>query len=354
MSSYISISKEKKFVNLVLVSTFIIMSVIFVFNLFINPYGESAIKISNINKNNIIELDTKEKMKLLDKKEFSYNSFVIGSSQSSRIYAEDLDIYTNYQWITFPLGSSMASEQYYYIKYLAKNKNIKQIIYGIDDSNLFGKFLFKGNTLKKDKNIINYLDYFTLDTIAKSFAKIKYNLQSEPDILKQKKSKLDFFNGWPDKNLTSKELTISLNSVKPYIERELSTREIKYIQKIQNEFKEKIIPVITFVHPYSMLMRGEKNYYKFVNETIDIFGSVWHINPKYINEILLPSYYIDKTHTSRKAGKRIIKSIYGQDDFFIQINKNNANEIINNIFVKVCKMDFTKYSYSGMINCDNK
>ena len=99
-------------------------------------------------------------------------------------------------------------------------------------------------------------------------------------------------------------------------------------------------------------MKNKINYHNFVTSSINIFGNVWHINPKYLNEMLDSSYYYDNSHTNRKFAIRMIDSIFYDDDFFILINKNNYEKIINDIYKFTFEQDFSMYQYHSLAGCE--
>jgi hypothetical protein len=353
VNSYTSISKkqEKKLTQRIIFIVISILTAVFIFNIFINPYGNAYIQVKKINVNSITPMGKFEKLKLLKNKDFNFNSFVIGSSQISRYYAEDLDNDSKDEWISFPIGTSMASEHYHYMKFFTENFKINKILYGIEDSNIFGKYILRGNTIQNKKEEYNLLDYLTFDTLKKSIDKINYNRKEINKLEQISNIKYQYFNGWNDRNISKQRLDAGLTIVKPNNIKSISSREGLFLEKISKEFGTKIIPIISFYHPYVLLMKKKENYINFLSTTLKYFDSVWHINPKYINEVLSHKYYFDNSHTNRLFGKRVVKSIMDKDDFFIQINKETYVDIIDNIFTFSCKQDFSKYTYDKMIEC---
>lgn len=353
MNFYISTSSriEKNIVKKIFFTTVGLLITLFLFNVFINPYGEAFIKIKRVNFQSITEMSYQSKLKLLTEKKYKFDSYVIGSSQVSRIYAKDLEKYSGFTWISFPIPASMASEQYYYMKFFDNNYKIRNILYGLDEDNFFGTYLFRGNTIVQNKRDYSILDYLTFDAIKKSINKIRYN-QLLVLFSPKPEDKYKYFNGWRDVQISKRQLDEVLNSAKPKYIKNFSDREKYYLEKIQKDFGEKLTPFITYYHPYIMLMKKKENYELFISSVINVFGKVWHINPKYIVETLKPDYYKDGDHTNRKFGIRIIKSIYSNDDFYIQIDKDSYESIIDEIYNIACQQDFGTYTFSNAINCE--
>jgi hypothetical protein len=344
---YISTFKSKKLVFVFLEITITILSLVFLFNIIINPFGNSLILIEGLTNKRVTDISTKEKLNLLSDVEF--NNFTIGSSYVSRFYAEDLEKMTNEKWISLPIGTSMSSEHYHYIEYITKNYEINNILYMIDMENVFGTSIFRGNTIIKDKIEHNVFDYFTFDTTYKSIKKIKFNLKNSFDNNTSLKKK--YFNGWPNKVLTEKQFDNLITVVKPNADKFISIRESKYIDKILLKNKSKIIPVITSFHPYILLMKKKNNYTKYINFILNKFGYVYHINPKYFTETLDFSLYYDNSHTNKEFATKVIKSIFSNSDFYIKINKSNYINIIDKLYILSCKQNFSKYTYSNLIEC---
>ncbi len=99
-------------------------------------------------------------------------------------------------------------------------------------------------------------------------------------------------------------------------------------------------------------MNNKINYTKFLTESVKIFHVVWHINPKYMEETLNAKYYKDTSHTNERFANRVINSIFSNDDFYIQVNKDNYKEIINDIYKFSCEQDFSMYQYSRFVKCE--
>lgn len=259
-------------------------------------------------------------------KNYKYKTAVIGTSTSENFLKEDVDVYFKTNSVNLSIAGATALEQRNLLEVIINNKNVENIIYGLD--------FFSYNRLEKR---IEQTDYTKFRNVHKYLFNINV-LRDTAKIIIQKllnKNDEDWIykkHFWGDKFKYSEESTLSFNLKTQSGRQNLGIlKEIKlgYNYEIMKENfdeflkmvdKNKNINYIIYLPPYSVLYWYELEKYDSLKEILK-FKKYIYDKTKNLKNILIYDFqdrediisnlnnYKDSVHYGYFINKKIIEEL---------------------------------------------
>jgi hypothetical protein len=338
MNFYTLISKsstsKKVWVKLLIISTIVVATFIFLLNYIVDPYNITNYNLLNI-KSKFARDDRIEKVtffKTLDK----FDNIILGSS---RVYSMNPDIVSNHLGGTtynFAVGGASVEDNLGVLLYLQREKKLpKNIILGADfytfNPNVPPNKYFLKN---KELNFLVYENFqsdsiskfFSIDACRASFTTLKNHIKN-----KEKKSHFKS-NGWLnndgyenynqidlEKNFIETQNEI-INNIKIYFTNfsyaYLDTKRIDYYERIRQICLDNKINLYVFTTPLHPLLLNKLQENENTQKALDEFVNYLNTFPHFYNTLYDENFYNNlkhfkgSTHTTLYAGDIIINNIF--------------------------------------------
>ena len=334
-----NINAKKWIKNFILISIVILVTV-FIINFIKDPMMLTPFS-TKINRHAKIVNERQQKINYITYNNTDYNGVIIGSSRATYLnpnfFNPDKKIYNlSYNGGILPEYKSFLD---YFVK--ENDNEVKYIYFGID--------FFQTVTAYKDYDSAqNYVkntedNLYRIKTLISDDC-LSYSLNPNflsPQYLNRKGGYKVTNEKFLDKDKT-KKIAEHLDKLYVY---SFNPKYKEFITDIKNAYPNAKFIVFTTPEPKTLLnylMKNKKLYYryeKWLKETVDVFGEVYHFD--YFNEVTIneEKYFLDTHHLTSNSSNYIIYKLENSDkalnNFGIVLNKNNLPE-----FLKKTKKEF--------------
>lgn len=331
---------KKKWINLFIRYSFILLSFVAVINFTIDPLWT----FSHTNSFNNKQEPFNERQQKINKIYFSnfkdYDSLLLGNSRVTYINST---AFNNMKVFNMGAGNMFPQEYEGYINTVKeiKHQELKYIIIGMD---FFSSSIPKGNLIHKEayfylnKSTSFFYRYKTL----LSLNSMKHTYKNLLNTIKPPSQYYTRDNIRLHKTLTDKEqkenINASLYNAKTYFKYDYEynfdlIQTLKNIKRDNPNTKFIIFttPIMVEVLEYALIdCQLFDDYAQWLQDVISVFGEIYHFGG--FNEITLnEKHYFDAGHYYPYVGKLMIQKINNNDfsnNFGLLLNKNNIEEYI--------------------------
>lgn len=341
MNFYTLISKptlmdNKRWLFLMLTSTFMLSVFIFTINYIVDPYNITKYNLLNI-KYKFARDDRTEKVNFFTTLN-KFDNVLVGSSRVYTINPEKISAKLGGTTYNFGVGTATVEDHLGILLYLKKeNKLPKNLIIGVDFYTFNpdippNKYFLENqslNFLSYDSNEDEYLSkFFSFDSLRASIKTLKKHLNG-----KNQKSRFDK-NGWAgvyedySKRDMQKDLIKTKQEIQKNIEifysnlnyKQIDQKKVQYYESIRKICKENNISLFLFstpLHPELLnILKNNINTQKALDEFLSYLNSFEHFYNFYNdNDIYSDLRNFDgSTHTSTNAGDIIVEKLFTKAD----------------------------------------
>lgn len=317
---------NKKFVKIIIVSTFIIINFVALLNYYIDPLR--MFQHSNVLNNKQVDFNERQqKTNYLYFNENSYKNVMLGSSRTT--YLNEQHFYPD----TFNYACNDMSPYEYekfleYFTYINK-KEPEIIILGID---FFGTAIERNQRFEKQNYLKNTIEpYYRFKSL--------YNLKLAEYSIKNIRQNIKIRKPYYSRdNIKFIPEHYSIDNQEKINDTLVKFKNYKYDKNLKEYYMNlkklyKNSKFIIFTTPVTVHQLNEyeqrdlmQNYLEWLTELIDIFGEVNHF--AYSNEITNDlSYFFDAGHAKPKVSQHIADFVLENDvklkDFGIKLTKDN-------------------------------
>lgn len=317
---------NKKFVKIIIVSTFIIINFVALLNYYIDPLR--MFHHSNVLNNKQIDFNERQqKTNYLYFNENSYKNVMLGSSRTT--YLNEQHFYSG----TFNYACNDMSPYEYeiFLEYFTNisKKEPEIIILGID---FFGTAIERNQRFEKQNYLKNTIEpYYRLKSLY-NLKLAEYSIKNIRQNIKIRKPyySRDNIKFIPEHYFIDNQEKINETLVK-FKNYEYDKNLKEYYKNLKKLYKNsKFIIFTTPITVYQLNEYEQRNlmqyYFEWLSELIDVFGEVYHF--AYSNEITNDlSYFFDAGHARPEVSQHVADFILDKDsklkDFGIKLTKDN-------------------------------
>ena len=328
-----------------------------IINYVIDPMGYNGIYSNMFNKYKVRLDERKEKFNLL--KENNYDTYIFGSSRCRVIDPDRINKHIKANGINSAFSSGTIDEIHRYIKWLVKNKEVKNIIIGIDLFGFSDNFSSNGimpNELSEDKIKLNkYLSYsmfsYSLKTAVYNL-KDKHKKQNPAYKEKGMYYVYDYFNLKNKEEFNEFIQNKVTNKPASWHAKDFSVKKIKILTDIISLAEQNNINLHFFVNPIT-----HQQIFKDDNFLVhlDLIKNIIKQNPELkiidfnnFNDINFNNdYFLDYFHYNYDVANCIIDEIYSDKsecgvNFGYTLDSDNIDNYIYEIKQKYNELKIIK------------
>jgi len=332
----------KKWIKLCLLFIVFTIMIIIVFNYIVDPFQQYRVKTFY----KVSYSQDKERYKNAGfAKNYEYDSVIVGTSMTENfIISETQNILGYKKSIKLCTAGGSAREQSVIMETaIINNKNIKNILWGLDVFAFFGEQKRLENTFPiylYDQNVFNDYKYLmSIDTLKESFKELSYQFVKPKDSIIFKYNLMYQWQHHQEKNFTLEHFLES------WINRDKNL--IEYDQKfsfLKNNFDLNFVKIIKdnpqinfkiFFPPYSILYFKSLEEKKLLKDTLEFKKYIFQVIGNF-NNVEIYDFYIASKVTNDFSNYRELMHYHQK------INTWILKEIKNNNYL-VTKDNFDKY-----------